>query len=76
MIIELDKYRKARSVKSEYSGETYASCRLFGNTAPKLSIREIQYEARRSAGPRLPETFAGVNARTLVVDAYELATQI
>ncbi|HTE15783.1 MAG TPA: hypothetical protein VK642_11955 [Burkholderiales bacterium] len=73
MIIQLDKYRKS---SSEYAGETYESRRLFGNTVPKLSIRDIQYEALRSAGPRLPENFEGVNAREIIMDAYVLATQI
>lgn len=73
MIIKLDSYRKVNSV---YDGETYESRRLFGNTVPKLSLREIEYEARRTAGPRLPDFFDSINARDLVIDAYQLATQI
>jgi hypothetical protein len=75
MIIQLDSYRKASS-GHDGDGETYESRRLFGNTVPKLSMREMQYEARRSAGPRLPISFDGVSARHLIVDAYELATLI
>jgi hypothetical protein len=73
MIIQLDKYRKA---SAEVSAETYESRRWFGNTMPKLRIADIQYEARRSAGPRLPDDFAGINTREMLLDAYSLATQI
>lgn len=76
MIIQLDKYRKTGRAASDDAGETYESRRLFGNTVPKLSVAEIRYEARRSAGPRLPDSFEGVNARDMVMDAYALATQI
>ena len=75
MIIQLDSYRKAGS-SYDGDGDSYESRRLFGNTVPKLSMREIQYEARRSAGPRLPDNFDGISTRHLLVDAYELATLI
>lgn len=76
MIIHLDKYRKTARAAGAEAGETYESRRLFGNTVPKLSLEEIRCEARRSAGPRLPDNFDGVNARDMVLDAYALATQI
>jgi hypothetical protein len=73
MIIPLDKYRKAKAAGDV---ETYETLRLFGNTVPKMSLAEIQYEARRSAGPRLPANFDGMNSREMLIDAYALATQI
>ena len=73
MIIQLDSYRKA---SSDYDSDSYGSRRLFGNTVPKMSLRDIEREAHRSAGPRLPVQFDDVNARNLIIDAYQLATQI
>lgn len=73
MIIQMDSYRKD---SADDDSATYESRRLFGNTVPKLSVREIEYAARRSAGPSLPKHFDGINTRTLLVEAYELATQI
>lgn len=73
MIIYLDQYRNAKQAPEVETAETR---RLFGNTVPKLSIAEIKYEARRSAGPRLPETFDGVDTREIRMSAYALATQI
>lgn len=73
MIIYLDQYRKAKNTSEV---ETAEMRRLFGNTVPKLNIAEIQYEARRSAGPRLPDSFDGVDAREIRMSAYALATQI
>ena len=73
MIIEMDKYRKV-SVAGDV--ETVESRRLFGNTVPKLSIADIQYESRRSAGANLPDDFDGADGRELRVNAYALATQI
>jgi hypothetical protein len=73
MIIQLDSYRTA---DSHYDGETVESRRLFGNTVPKLNLRETAHEARCNATLQLPTNFEGFNARAFVVNAYELATQI
>jgi hypothetical protein len=73
MIIQLDHYRRAAS---SYDIETVESRRLFGNTVPKLSLREIEIDARRSAGTQLPDHFEGFNAREFIVNAYALASQI
>lgn len=73
MIIQMSTYRK---VADTFVAETFASRRLFGNTVPKLSLADIQYEARRSTGPRLPDNFDGINTREMLIDAYSLATQI
>ncbi len=73
MIIQLDSYRTANG---GYAGETVESRRLFGNTAPKLNLRETAYEALCNATLQLPLNFDGFNARAFVVNTYELATQI
>jgi len=73
MIIKLDSYRK---ISNNTTGETAASRRLFGNTVPKLSMQEIEDDARLNFGPLLPENFDGFNARDFIVNAYALATQI
>jgi hypothetical protein len=72
MIIQLDRYRK---VASHYADAAFES-RVFGNTAPKLSLREIQGEGRRSAGPSLPDNFDNFNAGEFIGEVYALATQI
>lgn len=73
MIIQLDRYRKARESSN---GETLDLRRLFGNTVPKMSLREIAEDARRSASQKLPDCFENFNARDFIVNAYALATQI
>lgn len=73
MIVQLDSYRTA---DSSYAGETVESRRLFGNTAPKLSLRQTAHEALCSATLQLPASFDGFNARAFIVNTYELATQI
>lgn len=86
MIIELDRYRKARAAREARKSnsadagsiecETYETRRLFGNTVPKMSLREIREEALRSLSPVLPDSFEDFNAREFMVNAYGLATQI
>lgn len=73
MIIQLDSYRSA---DSRDAGETVESRRLFGNTVPKLHLRETAHEAMCNATLQLPTNFDGFNARAFVVNTYELATQI
>lgn len=86
MIVELDRYRKARAAREARSStsveagsiacETVETRRLFGNTVPKISLREIREEALRSLSPVLPDSFEDFNAREFIVSAYGLATQI
>ncbi len=73
MIIQLDRYRKARESSN---GETVDLRRLFGNTVPKMSLHEIAEDARRGASQKLPDSFENFNAREFIVNAYALATQI
>lgn len=73
MIIQLDSYRKARDA---HNGDTVELRRLFGNTVPKLSLREIAEAAKHSASQKLPDCFENFNARDFIVNAYALATQI
>jgi hypothetical protein len=73
MIIDLNSYRKTAG---SYSGETAASRRLFGNTVPKLSLREIEEDARRSASPQLPDDFDDFDTRSFILNARDLASQI
>ncbi len=73
MIIQLDSYRTPGNL---YDGETAESRRLFGNTVPKLNLRQTAHEALCSATLQLPKNFDGFNARTFIMNARELATQI
>ena len=73
MIIQLDRYR---SSDNGSAGETIESRRRFGNTAPKLNLRETHYEAQCNATLQLPLNFDDFNARAFIVTTYELATQI
>jgi hypothetical protein len=79
MIIQLDSYRTAGSPDNPsnlYAGETIESRRLFGNTLPKLNLRETAHEALCNATLQLPKNFDDFNARAFIMNARELATQI
>ena len=73
MIIQLNQYRKDDSAPISEANDMR---RMAANAAPQMSVRTMRLEAMRSAGPRLPEQFDCINVRTLIVEAYQLATQI